>query len=98
MQSTEKPAVAFDVNTNGQNVEVTPKYNGVADTMHKKKGIAFMRAAEVIADFADNVVNSFKSTLSLIFNIFLQFLLKINQTKYHIHYLLHYHLFVSFCF
>lgn len=61
MQSTEKPAVAFDVNTDGRNVEVTPKYNGVADTLHKKKGIAFMRAAEVIADFADNVVNSFKS-------------------------------------
>ena len=35
MQSTEKPEVSIDVTTSGNNVEATPKYNGMPDTMHK---------------------------------------------------------------
>ena len=62
MQSTEKPQVSFDVNAVGQNVEVTPKYNGAPDTMHKRKGIAFMRAADTIANFVQDVVNNFTGT------------------------------------
>ena len=64
MQSTEKPEVAIDVTTSGNNVEATPKYNGMPDTMHKKKGIAFMQAADVIANFADKVVAMYQPKLA----------------------------------
>jgi hypothetical protein len=72
MQSTEKPQVSFDVNAVGQNVEVTPKYNGTPDTMHKRKGIAFMRAADTIANFVQDVVNSFNPAMATEGTAFIQ--------------------------
>lgn len=64
MQSNEKPEVSFDVNAVGQNVEVTPKYNGTPDTMHKRKGIAFMSAASTIADFVESIVSKYKPAMA----------------------------------
>lgn len=55
--SEEEPDTTFDITTDGKNVEITPKYNGVPDTVHKKKGIAFMRAANVLYDFIMSVLN-----------------------------------------
>lgn len=60
MQSNDKPEVALDVNADGNNVELTPKYNGKPDFMHKRKGIALMRAADVIASFAESIVAGYK--------------------------------------
>lgn len=55
--SEEEPDTTFDITTDGKNVEITPKYNGIADTVHKKKGITFMRAANVLYDFIMNILS-----------------------------------------
>ena len=55
--SEEEPDTTFDITTDGKNVEITPKYNGIADTVHKKKGIAFMRAANVLYDFIMSILS-----------------------------------------
>ena len=55
--SEEEPDTTFDITTDGKNVEITPKHSGVPDTVHKKKGIAFMRAANVLYDFIMSVLN-----------------------------------------
>lgn len=60
MKSKEEPDVSFDVTMTGNNVDVTPKYNGMPDTAHKKKGIALMRAVNVISDFVNSIVNSYQ--------------------------------------
>ena len=66
MKSKEKPEVSFDVALNGNNVECTPKYNGIPDNVNKRRGIAPMRSANVIADFVKSVVAKFKSGSPLI--------------------------------
>lgn len=60
IKSKEKPNVSFEVNVNGQNIEVTPAYNGIPDMLHKRRGIAIMRAANIIADFVHDIVNRYK--------------------------------------
>ena len=60
IKSKEKPSVSFEVNVNGQNIEVTPMYNGIPDMLHKRRGIAIMRAANIIADFVHDIVNRYK--------------------------------------
>lgn len=60
IKSKEKPSVSFEVNVNGQNIEVTPMYNGIPDMLHKRRGIAIMRAANIIADFIQDIVNRYK--------------------------------------
>ncbi len=52
--SVDKPDISFDIMTDGKNVEITPKKDGVPDTLHKKRGIAFMRAATILYDFIMN--------------------------------------------
>lgn len=61
MKSKEKPEIAIKVSAQGTNVEATPVVNGTPDLIHKKKGIAIMRAAQTIADFAKDLVSKFKS-------------------------------------
>ena len=61
MKSKEKPELAIKVSAQGTNVEATPVVNGAPDLIHKKKGIAIMRAAQTIADFAKDLVSKFKS-------------------------------------
>lgn len=60
IKSKEKPDVSFEVNVNGQNIEVTPAYKGIPDILHKRRGIAIMRAANIIADFVQDIVNRYK--------------------------------------
>lgn len=60
IKSKEKPDVSFEVNVNGQNIEVTPAYKGIPDMLHKRRGIAIMRAANIIADFVQDIVNRYK--------------------------------------
>lgn len=47
----EEPDDQFEITTDGRNVDVLPKHDGIPDTANKKRGIAFMRAANVICDF-----------------------------------------------
>lgn len=49
--SEEDPDTSFDITTDGKNVDIVPKYDGIPDTVHKKRGIAFMRAVNVLYDF-----------------------------------------------
>lgn len=60
MTSTEEPDVSFEVSMDRNDVSVLPKYNGQPDTMHKKRGIAIMRAANVIKDFVTSIVDNYK--------------------------------------
>lgn len=52
----DDPDTSFDITTDGKNVEITPKYDGIPDTVHKKRGIAFMRAVNVLYDFIMNTL------------------------------------------
>lgn len=60
MKSRMKPDVAFEVNIVGPNVEVTPVINSIPDILHKRRGIAIMQAAHVVADFANDFVAHYK--------------------------------------
>ena len=60
IKSNDVPDVEIVITVNGKNVECTPVYDGVADTLHKKRGIAFMRACDVISSFAYDVVDSYR--------------------------------------
>ena len=52
VKSNAKPSISFDIAVvNGTNAECTPLLNGIPDMLHKKRGIALMRAASVLADF-----------------------------------------------
>lgn len=59
IKSIDVPDVEIVVAVDGKNIECTPVYNGVADTLHKKRGIAFMRACDVISSFAHDLVNNY---------------------------------------
>lgn len=60
MKSRMKPELAFEVNIVGPNVEVTPVINNIPDILHKRRGIAIMQAAHVVADFANDFVAHYK--------------------------------------
>ena len=60
MTSTEEPELSFDVSMDRNDLSVLPKINGMPDTMHKKRGIAIMRAVNVIRDFVTSMVDSYK--------------------------------------
>ena len=53
------PEVSFDILPAGKNVEITPKYNNVPDTLHKKKGIAFNQAAKILYDFISGIIKEY---------------------------------------
>lgn len=52
--------IQFEIQGNGQNVEVTPVIDNIPDYVHKRKGIAFMQAANVLYDFIMNMLNTIK--------------------------------------
>lgn len=60
IKSKQKPDLSFEVNVNGANIEVTPCYNNIPDFIHKRKGIAFMQAANVVAKFIEDTVREYK--------------------------------------
>lgn len=52
--------IQFEIQSNGQNVEVTPVIDNIPDYIHKRKGIAFMQAANILYDFIMNILGSVK--------------------------------------
>lgn len=57
VQPKDNDEIAFEITTDGKNVECTPKVDGTLDNLHKKRGIAFMRAANVITDFIKSFID-----------------------------------------
>lgn len=60
IKSIDIPDVEISITVNGKNVECTPIYDGVADTLHKKRGIAFMRACDIISNYAYDILDAYK--------------------------------------
>ena len=56
--SEQRPSITFEITPNGQNVDIVPKYDNIPDTVHKKRGIAYMRAANILYDFIMNTVKT----------------------------------------
>lgn len=52
--------IQFEIQSNGQNVEVTPVIDNIPDYLHKRKGIAFMQAANILYDFIMDILSSVK--------------------------------------
>lgn len=52
--------IQFEIQANGQNVEVTPVIDNIPDYIHKRKGIAFMQASNILYDFIMGMLSSFK--------------------------------------
>lgn len=52
----DNPKYTFDVSLNGSNIEMTPKYDNEPDYTNKIKGIAIMRAANVILDKIKSII------------------------------------------
>jgi hypothetical protein len=61
MTSNDEPEVSFDVSMDRNDISVLPKINGTPDTMHKKRGIAIMRAVNVIKDFVLQMVRQYSA-------------------------------------
>lgn len=53
--------IQFEIQANGQGVEVMPIINSIPDYLHKRKGIAFMQAANVLYDFIMNILKTAKN-------------------------------------
>jgi hypothetical protein len=53
--------IQFEIQANGQNVEVTPVIDNIPDYLHKRKGIAFMQAANILYDFIMSMLKSAKT-------------------------------------
>lgn len=53
--------IQFEIQSNGQNVEVTPVIDNIPDYLHKRKGIAFMQAANILYDFIMGILKTAKN-------------------------------------
>lgn len=53
--------IQFEIQANGQSVEVMPVINSIPDYLHKRKGIAFMQAANVLYDFIMDTLKSVRT-------------------------------------
>lgn len=58
--SSQRPSISFEITSNGQNVDITPRIDNIPDTLHKKKGIAYMRAGNILYDFIMDTLKSLK--------------------------------------
>lgn len=69
IQSKDYPDISFDVTEEQKALTIVPKHDGVPDTLHKKRGIAFMRAVNVIYDYIMSqlkpVTESMKESMSM---------------------------------
>lgn len=45
------PKIDFEITPNGKNLDVVGRIDKIPDTVHKKKGIAYMRAGNIIYDY-----------------------------------------------
>ena len=64
MTSIEEPSLSFDITMDRNDISILPKYDGNPDTMHKKRGIAIMRAVNVISDFVSSTLTNYKPAFS----------------------------------
>ena len=51
IQYKQNPKIDFEITPNGKNLDIVGRIDKVPDTMHKKRGIAYMRAGNIIYDY-----------------------------------------------
>ena len=51
IQYKQNPKIDFEITPNGKNLDVVGRIDKIPDTVHKKKGIAYMRAGNIIYDY-----------------------------------------------
>ena len=56
----EDPKLEFEITPDGKNVAIVTKYNKIPDTVHKKKGIALMRASNILYDYITKTVDEYE--------------------------------------
>lgn len=56
----EDPRIEFEIEPDGNNLSIVTKHNKIPDTLHKKKGIALMRAGNILYDYITKTVNDFE--------------------------------------
>lgn len=56
----EDPRIEFEIEPDGKNLSIVTKHNKIPDTLHKKKGIALMRAGNILYDYITKTVNDFE--------------------------------------
>lgn len=56
----EDPRIEFEIEPDGKNLSIVTKHNKIPDTLHKKRGIALMRAGNILYDYITKTVNDFE--------------------------------------
>lgn len=51
IQYKQNPKIDFEITPNGKNLDIVGRIDKVPDTVHKKRGIAYMRAGNIIYDY-----------------------------------------------
>lgn len=51
IQYKQNPKIDFEITPNGKNLDIVGRVDKVPDTVHKKRGIAYMRAGNIIYDY-----------------------------------------------
>lgn len=60
----DDPKLEFEITPDGKNVAIMTKYDKVPDTLHKKRGIALMRASNVLYDYITKTTDEYEKGLS----------------------------------
>lgn len=61
IQYKQNPKIDFEITPNGKNLDVVGRIDKIPDTVHKKKGIAYMRAGNIIYDYIMDFIEDNKS-------------------------------------
>ena len=56
----DDPKLEFEITPDGKSVAIVTKYNHIPDTIHKKKGIALMRASNILYDYITKAVKDYE--------------------------------------
>ena len=57
----EDPTLEFEITPDGKNVSIVTKYDKVPDIIHKKKGIALMRASNILYDYITKTTEEYEN-------------------------------------
>lgn len=60
----DDPKLEFEITPDGKNVAITTKYDKVPDTLHRKRGIALMRASNILYDYITKTTDEYEKGLS----------------------------------
>lgn len=60
----DDPKLEFEITPDGKNVAIMTKYDKVPDTLHKKRGIALMRASNILYDYITQTTDEYEKGLS----------------------------------